>query len=175
MLLPQLDVLLAVSAVLALAFAFVGAPLWLWTLATFAGLWLGGAPLLAIYIALPVALVMNVPPVRRYLVSLPIFVIVKKLGILPKISETERTALKAGNVWIESEFFKGKPNLNRIMQQPYPELTAEERAFLDGPVEKLCAMVSDWDVSRKRALPDAAWEHIKRERFWGMIIPKERT
>src|SRR5690606_15194032 len=56
---------------------------------------------------------------------------------------------------------------------PYPELTEEEQKFLDGPVEELCSMVDDWDVYQDRDLPKEAWDFIKKERFWGMVIPKE--
>jgi len=30
-------------------------------------------------------------------------------------------------------------------------LTAEERAFLDGPVNELCAMIDDWDIRHNRS------------------------
>ena len=54
------------------------------------------------------------------------------------------------------------------------KLTAEEKAFLDGPVEALCAMLDDWKITHElRDLPQPVWEYIKRERFFAMIIPKE--
>ena len=57
---------------------------------------------------------------------------------------------------------------------PPARLTPEEQAFIDGPVEQLCALVEDFDVTHRRAdLPPEAWEFIKRERFWAMIIPKQ--
>ena len=98
----------------------------------------------------------------------------KILGpIMPTISETERTAIESGSVWAEAELFSGKPDFKKLMAEPYPSLTAEEQAFLDGPVNELCAVVDDWEVWETRELPQAAWDVIKRERFLGMIIPKE--
>ena len=90
-----------------------------------------------------------------------------------QISETERTALVAGVVWAEGELFSGKPNFKKLMAEPYPSLTKEEQAYIDGPVEKLCAMLDDWQVNIDRDLPPQAWDYIKKEKFWGMIIPKE--
>ena len=116
---------------------------------------------------------MNVPVLRRLVFSGPIMNLLNALNFLPTISETEQTAIEAGNVWVEGELFSGKPDFKRIMNEPYPELTADEQAFLDGPVEELCAATNDWDVFKAKKLPDAAWEIIKRERFFGMIIPKK--
>jgi acyl-CoA dehydrogenase len=53
-------------------------------------------------------------------------------------------------------------------------LTAEEQAFLDGPVEELCRMVDDWKVTHElNDLPPEVWQFIKDQGFLGMIIPKE--
>ncbi|HET7162767.1 MAG TPA: acyl-CoA dehydrogenase, partial [Rhodanobacteraceae bacterium] len=58
--------------------------------------------------------------------------------------------------------------------EPKPQLSAEEQAFLDGPCEKLCAMVDDWHITHEIAdLPPEIWDFIKREGFFGMIIPKQ--
>ncbi|WP_410968313.1 acyl-CoA dehydrogenase family protein, partial [Salmonella sp. SAL04281] len=52
-------------------------------------------------------------------------------------------------------------------------LTEEEQAFVDGPTEELCAMVSDWDIGQRMDLPEEAWAFIKQHGFFGLIIPKE--
>ncbi|MGN6383433.1 MAG: acyl-CoA dehydrogenase, partial [Dyella sp.] len=55
-----------------------------------------------------------------------------------------------------------------------PELSVEEQAFLDGPVEQLCAMIDDWQITHELGdLPPAVWEFIKKNKFFGMIIPKQ--
>ncbi len=156
-----------------LALGFWSAPLWAWTFFGVAVLFISNAPLeLWIPFAI-VATIFNIPQIRAKLVTPLVVALFKKLKFLPQISETERTALKAGDVWIERELFSGAPNLNRLMDQNYPKLTPEEQAFLDGPVEKLCKLVDDWTVSEERELPQAAWDALKKDRFFGMVVPKE--
>ena len=157
----------------ALALAYLGAPLFLWAVAGAVALYGLGAPvwLWATYGAL--VLIFNLPALRAALVSGPIMRLMDKLGFLPAISQTERTAIEAGTVWVEGELFSGKPDFKRILNEPYPELTADEQAFLDGPVEELCQMVDSWDIYQRRDLPPAAWAFIKKHRFFGLIIPKE--
>ncbi len=74
---------------------------------------------------------------------------------------------------MEAELFSGKPDLRRLLEQPYPALSAAEQAFLDGPVETVCEMTDDWEVFQRRDLPPAVWEFLKRERFFGLIVPQE--
>jgi acyl-CoA dehydrogenase len=83
------------------------------------------------------------------------------------------SAADAGTVWIEKELFSGKPDFRQITRQAYPDLNAEEQSFLDGPVETVCEMTDDWEVHLRRDLPPKVWEYLKRERFFGMIIPPE--
>jgi acyl-CoA dehydrogenase len=99
--------------------------------------------------------------------------IAKAKGLLPRMSETEREALEAGTVWVDGELFSGKPDFRRMLREPYPELTARERAFLDGPVEEACRRVDGWELSRRRELPLEVWDFLKRERFFGLTIPEE--
>ncbi|EDZ62079.1 acyl-coenzyme A dehydrogenase [Sulfurimonas gotlandica GD1] len=97
----------------------------------------------------------------------------KSKGLLPSISQTEKTALTAGDVWIEGELFSGKPDFQKIFSYPYPKLTEEEQAFIDIQVEEVCSMTNDWEVFQSRDLPQNVWEYLKEKRFFGMIIPKE--
>jgi acyl-CoA dehydrogenase len=94
--------------------------------------------------------------------------------VLPPISETERDAIAAGTVWWDAELFSGKPDWTKLRSFPKPALSAEEQAFLDGPVEKLCSMLSDWEIRRAGDLPQEVWSFIRDNGFMGMIIPKER-
>jgi acyl-CoA dehydrogenase len=113
----------------------------------------------------------NFRPLRKALISRPF--LRTYLRMLPTMSSTEREALEAGGVWWDGELFTGKPDWDRLLKTRPPRLTTEEQAFLDGPVEQLCAMVDDFDVTHRRAdLSPEAWEFIKRNRFWAMIIPK---
>lgn len=101
-----------------------------------------------------------------------LFQIFKKA--LPTMSKTEQEALEAGDVWWEGELFRGNPDWKKWLSISKPTLTEEERAFVDDQVEKLCEMVNDWEVTEKGCdLPAHVWEYLKKERFFGMIIPKE--
>jgi len=93
---------------------------------------------------------------------------------MPPISQTEQEAIDAGTVWWDAELFAGKPNWDKLMSQPKPELNAEEQAFIDGPVEELCAMSDDWDISYNRNdLPPEVWQYIKDERFFALNASKD--
>jgi acyl-CoA dehydrogenase len=162
---------IAGSLLLLLAIGFAGAPLIVWAIVGAAILVGFGAPAWLLIAYAAVMLLFLIVPLRRALVS---SIVMKILGpIMPTISETERTAIESGSVWAEAELFSGKPDFRKLMNEPYPSLTPEERAFLDGPVNELCSVVDDWEVWETRELPQAAWDVIKRERFLGMIIPKE--
>lgn len=90
------------------------------------------------------------------------------------MSDTEREALEAGDVWWDADLFTGNPDWSKLLAFAPATLTEEETAFLNGPVEQLCAMVDEWKVSWEwRDLPPEVWDFIKRNKFFGMIIPKE--
>src|SRR5664279_5031265 len=92
---------------------------------------------------------------------------------LPSLSATEREAIEAGDVWWDADLFTGNPDWNKLLAFPPAKLTAEEQAFLDGPVEELCAMLDEWRVEWEwRDLPPEAWEFLKAKKFFAMIIPK---
>lgn len=161
------------SFILAIGFAYTGAPLWLWAIAGYAGLIGLGAPNW-LFISYSVLVVLfNIKPIRRNVLSAPIMKLLDVLNFLPTISETEQTAIDAGTVWVEGELFSGKPDFKRILNEPYPELKKREQDFLDNQVEALCAMVSDWDVFVKKDFNDDAWEYMRKEGFFGLIIPKK--
>ncbi len=93
---------------------------------------------------------------------------------LPRLSDTERDALEAGDVWWDAELFTGSPDWRRLLATRPATLTDEEQAFLDGPVRELCAMLDDWKITWELGdLPPEVWEFIKAKKFFGMIIPKE--
>jgi acyl-CoA dehydrogenase len=95
-------------------------------------------------------------------------------GVLPEMSETERAAAAAGSVGWEGQLFTGAPPLADLLAQPAPRLTEEEQAFLDGPVDELCAMLDEWRITTEdRDLTPETWAFLKKHRFFGMVIPKE--
>ncbi len=92
----------------------------------------------------------------------------------PKISATERQALDAGTVWLERSLFAGRLDWNEIAKEAYPTLSLGEQAFLDGPCEAVCRAVNPWLCQETMDLPVSAWEILKRERFFGLTLARER-
>ncbi|HEX7183241.1 MAG TPA: acyl-CoA dehydrogenase [Thermoanaerobaculia bacterium] len=97
----------------------------------------------------------------------------RRKNLVPRISETERQALEAGTVWVDGELFSGRPDFCKMLAEPYPSLNERERAFLEGPAERVCAMVDEWELSRTRELPEEVWRYLKEQRFFGLAIPEE--
>ena len=119
-----------------------------------------------------VVIPLNLPLLRKNLISKPLFNGMAKA--MPTISQTEQEALDAGDVWWEGELFSGKPDFSKIRSMPKPQLTEEEQAFIDGPVEELCRMSNDWEITHENFdLSEEAWKFIKEKGFFAMIIPKE--
>ena len=110
--------------------------------------------------------IVKVSSVRRCLVSGPVLRGMRKT--MPPISDTERDALESGTVWWDAELFCGKPDWDKLQSLPSPKLSNEEQAFIDGPVEQLCEMLDDWDITHNRQdLPPEVWEFLKNNRFFG--------
>ena len=95
-------------------------------------------------------------------------------GVLPSLSATEREAIEAGDVWWDAEIFTGNPDWSKLLSVPQAALSAEEQAFLDGPVEELCRRLDEWHIIWDlHDLPPDVWEFLKAKKFFAMIIPKE--
>lgn len=119
-----------------------------------------------------IVLPLLVTPFRQQFITKPLLGFYTK--ILPPLSDTEKVALEAGTVGFEGELFSGNPKWEILLKQPKPVLTAEEQAFIDGPVEQVCMMCNDWETTHVRAdLAPEIWEFLKKNKFFGMIIPKE--
>ncbi|HEX6298622.1 MAG TPA: acyl-CoA dehydrogenase [Burkholderiales bacterium] len=118
------------------------------------------------------AVLLNLPPLRQALISNRILAVYRR--ILPDMSQTEKEAIDAGTVWWDADLFSGKPDWDKLLATKQPRLTPEEQAFLDGPVEELCRMCDDWEISHEHQdLPAHVWQFIKDQGFLGMIIPKK--
>ncbi len=91
----------------------------------------------------------------------------------PHMSRTEQDAIEAGDVWWEAEFFTGKPNWQTLLAYKTPSLSAKEQAFVDNQVTTLCNMLNNWDIlSQSRDLPNDVWAYLKKEKFFGLMIPE---
>jgi acyl-CoA dehydrogenase len=169
---------LVVIAAFAWLLFYFRAPLWLWTALTAAawGGWVAVSPPISWVqgvVALLLAVVfipLTVRPLRRGL-SRPLLQAFRRR--VPNISSTEQEALRAGTVWWDGNLFRGMPGWNTLLHFQQPQLHSDEQAFLDGPVEQLCAMLDDWDITHERQdLPPEVWRFIKERGFFGMIIPR---
>ncbi|MFT6778488.1 MAG: acyl-CoA dehydrogenase [Paraglaciecola sp.] len=119
-----------------------------------------------------VALPLNIELVRKRHISEPILRLYK--NIMPDMSSTEKDAIDAGTVWWDGEIFSGNPNWQTLHNIPQARLTTQEQAFLDGPVEDVCKMCDDWEVTHIKAdLSLDVWQFLKDNKFFAMIIKKE--
>jgi acyl-CoA dehydrogenase len=171
---------LVIAIAVVWALAYFRAPLWVWTLAVAGTLVYGCREMLDQPVALAfiwllfvtIALIFNVPALRSRVITSHILPAFRRA--LPAMSQTEREALEAGGVWWEGELFSGWPRWQRLLGGPAPKLTAEEQAFVDGPVQTLCQMLDDWKITQElHDLSPETWQYIKDQGFFGMIIPKE--
>jgi acyl-CoA dehydrogenase len=158
---------------------FLGYGFYAWTGA--AAVWLIGWRLLGVdspllfetcaIVLIALALVFGFPPLRRILISS--FAMKLMAPVLPRLGDTERIALEAGTVWWDAELFSGRPQWEKLLDFKPKALTADEQAFLDGPVTELCARLDDWQIQQQRDLPTSVWSFMKNNGFFGMGIPKE--
>ncbi len=112
------------------------------------------------------------PRIKCGYVVLPAYRALK--GAMPTISETEREALEAGTVGWDAELFSGTPDWARLRRVNPIMLTAEERAFLDGPTEELCRKLNDWRIRHElHDVPEDIWRFVCDKGFLGMLISKE--
>ena len=174
---------------------YIGVPLWMWSLYAAAILIIYQAPVWLWGIFGIVALVLNIPQLRQRFITSYIVKAITALKLLPKISDTEKEAIEAGNVWVDGEFFSGKPNFKRLLNEPYPIIPNSKlktpvrsfhettrtpnseleniRFFLDNQVETVCQMATDWDIHVRQDLPPQVWDYLRQEKFFGMMIPIE--
>jgi len=129
----------------------------------------------SLWLVIPLAailLILNLPPLRRPILSKPVFKLLGKA--MPSMSVTEREALESGTTWWEKEIFSGRPDWHQFAQIGLPQLSNEEQSFLDNEVSELCGMLDEYDIHHKRKdLPPKAWKYLKEKGFLGLIIPKE--
>src|SRR3990167_2906087 len=122
-----------------------------------------------------VLLPLNIKKLRIRFITQYLFQFYKR--VMPKMSSTEREAIAAGTITFEGDLFRGNPDWDKLLSFPTAKLSAEEEAFIndpESPVEILCGMISDWDITHNLAdLPPEMWEYLKQKGFFGLIIPKE--
>lgn len=140
------------------------------TLATPSGVLLLLAALLVVSVVIPVCL-LAVPRLRRKFITPALRAWFKRA--VPPVSDTERIALEAGSPGFEAGFFAAQPEWDKLLDPVvWPRLTGEEQSFIDGPLREFCAMLDHFAIARDQDLPPEAWEFLKKNRFFGLGIPK---
>jgi len=115
---------------------------------------------------------LNIDSFRKEYITAPLLRMFK--SIMPEMSDTEKEAIDAGTTWFEADLFRGAPDWKKLHNIPKPRLSAEEQAFLDGPVEQVCDMLDDWETTHDRAdLSPEVWQYLKDNKFFAMIIKKQ--
>ena len=111
---------------------------------------------------------------RRDWITKPIFKWARRA--LPHLSVTEREAIEAGDVWWDGELFGGNPDWEKLIAFPRAALSAEEHAFLDGPVDELAFaagrlaprrgnLLIPWDPDTQRQIARRELSSIEVEAF----------
>ncbi len=136
---------------------------------------LSASQLWSFWVLLPLVIMLLpliLTPLRKSLFSAPALRIFR--SVMPAMSRTEKEAIDAGTTWWEGDLFRGAPDWKKLHNYPKPQLTAEEQAFIDGPVEEACRMANDFQITHELAdLPPELWDYLKEKRFFAMIIKKE--
>ena len=162
------------------ALIFVQAPLYL-SLALMAAMFVvfsfaGQSSIVGLFLLwglfLTVSAVLTCSKVRRRFLTDRLY---KKLQqVLPKMSETEREALEAGDVWWDQALFSGRPNWKQWFENTEPKLKQEERDFIAHQTETLCDMIDDWSILETgQTIPEPIMAYIKKEKFWALELPKQ--
>lgn len=111
-----------------------------------------------------IPLVIILLPLRRVIFSKPALRTFKK--VTPPMSRTEKEAIDAGTTWWEGDLFCGRPDWQKLHRHPQLHLTAEEQAFLDGPVNEACRMANNFKITHEMTdLPPGLWVHLKAHVF----------
>ncbi|WP_278370063.1 acyl-CoA dehydrogenase [Pseudoalteromonas lipolytica] len=125
-----------------------------------------------ILLLVAVIVIFAVKDIRINLITRPTFSMFKR--VLPPLSQTEREAMEAGDVWWDGELFSGNPDWQKLHRFPKPELSEKERTFLAEQVETLLAMLDDYQIVQKdKDLPKEVWDYLKKEGFFALIIPEK--
>ncbi len=123
-------------------------------------------------IFLAASVLFGLPILRQRFITSPLYNIIKRA--LPPVSREELDNLERGTTWWEGELFNGRPEWSKLLSKSPQQLNTEEQAFLDGPVEELCAMLNDWEISEHlHDLPPDVWDFLKNSGFFGMNISKK--
>lgn len=136
-------------------------------------LYLFGAPAWFLLSAGVILAFLVLPPLRKIVFTTNVMKFIRMRKLLPVISETEKTALEAGSIWVDGELFKGNPNFKKLLAEPLISLNDKEKQFIEGPCEELCRICDDEKSYKEQNLSSEVWAYLKKEKFFGLCIPTQ--
>ena len=142
----------------------------IWAIAALLALAFSSLTLILSLPVLAVLIFLSIPSLRLPYFSRPAFSALAKA--MPSMSSTEKEALETGSNWWETELFQGQPDWQQFQDYQLPSLSEKEQSFLDQEVEQLCSMVNEWDIHQNNDLPEKAWQFLKNNGFFALIIPE---
>lgn len=97
---------------------------------------------------------------------------IKKIkSFMPKISDTERTALECGTISIDGDVFKGnRPKVTPIVNSI---LSTQEHEFIETIVPELLNLQKRVGYTKDNSLHPDVMRYLKQHKFFSMIIPVE--
>lgn len=117
-------------------------------------------------------LLLCVTPLRHAFLVKPFLTYLSKK--LPPISKTEKIVLEAGDMWWEKDLFHGQPDWEALYTTSLSNLTCDEKKFINNQVEILCSMLDDFNIlTVKHDLSATVWDFLKKQKFFGLVIPKK--
>lgn len=69
--------------------------------------------------------------------------------------------------------FAGKPDFKQFLATSYHRLSAEEQAFMDGPVEELLRRADGYAIAQSREVPQELIDFMAEKGFFSLLIPRE--
>ena len=69
-------------------------------------------------------------------------------GVLPALSNTEREAIEAGDVWWDADLFTGNPDWAKLLADARrPNSPRKSKRSWTGRSNELCGMLDDWQIN----------------------------
>jgi acyl-CoA dehydrogenase len=91
---------------------------------------------------------------------------------IPKISQTERTALLAGSVSIERDLISGTPDLKGYISK-YSYQKLQIPVNLEQQLNIFCSKIDDMKIMENKKIPQNIFDMIKDYRLFGLNIQKK--
>ena len=91
---------------------------------------------------------------------------------LPTISETEKSALESGDIWVEADIFKNELDWDSYKEINLQKLSEKEQSFIDNELDTLLKMIDSYEINEKQEIPTEIMTYLKENKFFSFIIPE---